>query len=184
MVKPLVLGVTGASGAGIVPHLIATSPFPLHLIFSPWGKKVYEKEVGPLSSLPSELPIWEADQLDSPLASGSNPTAGMVIAPCSLNTASKIALGIADDLITRAGQVHLKEKRPFILAIRETPLPWVALDNLARLASMGAIIFPLTPPFYEKKSSIDQLLEALAKRIWQLFGHPYPQGYRHDLLEP
>jgi 4-hydroxy-3-polyprenylbenzoate decarboxylase len=104
-------------------------------------------------------------QINAPIASGSFPTRGMAIVPCSMATLAAIAHGMADNLIRRSADVCIKERRPLLLMPRETPLSAIHLENMAKLANLGVTIMPPDPPFYFKLSSVDQIVEYFAYRI-------------------
>jgi len=112
-----------------------------------------------------ELTVFGREDWHAPLASGSSPPDGMVLCPCSMGTVAKIAAGLADDLIGRAADVALKEKRPLIVVPRETPLSILHLENLLRLARAGAIILPPAPGFYHRPTSIEALVDFVVARI-------------------
>jgi len=114
--------------------------------------------------------IYDENDIDAPLASGTFKHDGMVIAPCSIKTASSIAYGIADNLIVRAADVTLKERRRLILAVRETPLHLGHLRTFVRLAEIGAIIFPPVISFYHNPKSLEDLIDHIASRIIELLG--------------
>jgi len=114
--------------------------------------------------------LYEEDDLTAPISSGSFKHDGMVIAPCSVKTASCIAYGITDNLITRAADVTLKEKRKLIILIRETPLHLGHLRMLTRLAEIGAIIMPPVPAFYIRPKTLDDIINHTIARIMDLLG--------------
>ena len=114
--------------------------------------------------------FYEEDDLTAPISSGSFKHDGMVIAPCSIKTASCIAYGITDNLITRAADVTLKEKRKLIILIRETPLHLGHLKMLTRLAEIGAIIMPPVPAFYIRPKTLDDIINYTVARIMELLG--------------
>jgi 4-hydroxy-3-polyprenylbenzoate decarboxylase len=177
----LVVAVTGATGAHAARLLVHKSPWPVSLLASHWGKDVYTREVGPFEDLVAAAEsFYPNDQLSAPPASGSVPTAGMVILPCTTDMLAKVANGIADTLITRAAHCHLKERRPLVLCVRETPWSLVDVHNAAAAADAGATIMPLSPPFYmfgdrpPAAISMDDLLDVFADRILSCLGHPAP----------
>src|SRR5262249_44106970 len=121
--------------------------------------------------------------LASPFASGSNAVDATVILPCSSSTAAKIAAGIGDTLITRAAQVALKERRRLIVAGRGAPLSPLHRQAPSRRAREGAVILPLSPPWYGRPRSIDDLVTATTDKLLRLLGVPVPGGWREEELE-
>ena len=175
----LVLAVTGATGIHAARLLIQKSPWPVTVVVSDWGENVCAREIGQLTDLTGQATqVLEDEDLSASIASGSVATAGMVVLPCTTNTLGKIACGIADTLITRAAHCHLKERRKLVLCIRESPWSLIDLDNARKTAAAGAIIMPLSPPFYMagKKSpgSVTgaELLEAFIDRVLAVLGCP------------
>jgi len=112
------------------------------------------------------------------IASGSYPSEAMVVIPCSVGTLGRIANGIASHLIERAADVTLKERRPLVLCIRETPLNKVHIRNMSLAADAGATIFPLIPTFYNRPSDIDAMADEFANRVLAHLGLPQPNAYR------
>ena len=112
------------------------------------------------------------------IASGSYPSDGMVVIPCSMGTLARIANGIASQLIERAADVCLKEKRPLVLCVRETPLNKIHIRNMYRAADAGATIFPLIPAFYNQPASLDVAAREFAARVLAHIGLPQPDAYR------
>src|SRR5882672_3986061 len=112
------------------------------------------------------------------IASGSYPTDAMVVLPCSVGTLARIANGIAVQLIERAADVSLKEKRPLVLCVRETPLSKIHIRNLYRAADAGATVFPLIPAFYFRPTSLDAMASEFAYRVLAHIGLPQPDAYR------
>ena len=174
----LVLGITGATGACAAKALMAKSPWPVALVASRWGRDVYERECGPLEQLAGQAArVFQDDDLAAPIASGSVPTAGMVILPCSCDMLGRVASGLGDTLIARAAHCHLKERRPLILCVRETPWPLTTIDNARTVAAAGGIIMPMSPPYYMTAGrepadvSLADLLDAYVDRIFALLGH-------------
>lgn len=167
----VLVGVCGASGLiyarRTLEHLLASPGVRVHVVASPAAFAVADAEggredfVAMLSRAHHQHP---PDRLDACVASGSFPLAGMVVAPCSLHTAMALAAGLADDLLLRAGQVCLKERRPLILLLRETPLAAHHLRHLAELSEAGAIVMPAAPGFYHRPATIEQLADPLVLR--------------------
>jgi 4-hydroxy-3-polyprenylbenzoate decarboxylase len=125
----------------------------------------------------TNVTLLDPDDFFAPVASGSFRHDGMVIAPCSVGTAGRIANGISSDLISRAADVALKEKRPLVLVVRETPLSLIHLHNLVRLAEAGATILPASPSFYSHPSSIDDLVDTVVHRALQCLGCTVPDAH-------
>jgi len=187
---PLVLAMTGASGAPYAVRLLEVllrGGHEVHLLISPSGQAVIKQELGrevdlknfALSQL---LPDVAACELSgklifhqhgdyfAPVASGSFLTRGMVICPCSGSTLSGIAHGSSLNLIQRAADVHLKEKRRLILVPRETPLSLVYLDNLRKVAEAGAVVLPAMPGWYHGVRTLDDLIDFIVARILDQLG--------------
>jgi 4-hydroxy-3-polyprenylbenzoate decarboxylase len=173
--KRLIVGITGASGAIYGVRLLEQLrelPVETHLIVTRWARITIEHETGRSFSAVRELADFtysEGDQAAA-LSSGSFVTEGMIIVPCSMKTVSALATGFAHNLICRAADVVLKERRPLVLAIRETPLHSVHLRNLATLSDMGAVIAPPVPAFYAKPSSLDEMVDYTVIRLLDQLG--------------
>ncbi len=167
-----VVGITGASGAVYGVRLLEELPGRKTVIVSRDGARIAEMELGisleQIHALADEH--YANDDLCSPLASGSARFDAMVIAPCSASTMSKIAYGIADNLITRAGSVALKERRQLVLIIRETPLSAIHLGNLERLSSAGAVVLPACPAFYPMPESVSDMVDFVVGRALDALG--------------
>ena len=112
------------------------------------------------------------------ISSGSYPADGMVVVPCSGGTLAAIANGVSSNLLQRAAEVTLKERRPLILAFRETPLSLVHIENMRRVTRAGAVVYPLTPAFYTRPQGVDAILEQLTARILDLLQLPHSMGER------
>jgi 4-hydroxy-3-polyprenylbenzoate decarboxylase len=112
------------------------------------------------------------------IASGSYPADAMVVIPCSVGTLARIANGVASQLIERAADVCLKEKRPLVLCVRETPLSKIHIRNMYRAADAGATIFPLIPAFYNRPASVDEMAHEFANRVLAHIGLPQPNAFR------
>jgi len=171
----VVVGVTGASGTPYALDLLRAlkrAGIPAFLVLSEGAKRVIAAELGEgegeLLSLASE--VFAEDDLAAPIASGSFSTRGMVVVPTSQATLAKIAHGIADNLVTRAAFVHLKEKRPLVLVPRETPLPLPALRAMTLAAEAGAVILPASPGFYHRPRKIEDLLRFITQRVLDQLG--------------
>ena len=121
---------------------------------------------------PGQLVVFGREDWMSPMASGSNPADAMVVCPCTMGTLGAIAGGLADNLIERAADVMLKERRPLILVPRETPLSTIHLENMLRLSRAGAVILPPEPGFYTRPKSVDDMIDFVVARILDQLGIP------------
>ncbi|WP_077964997.1 UbiX family flavin prenyltransferase [Ensifer adhaerens] len=175
----IVLGVTGASGAAIgvriAERLAEVENVELHLVLSPAAHRTLAHEVG-ADALPSLLSMaartYDHADIGAAIASGSFSTAGMIVAPCSMRTLAAIAAGMADNLVVRAADVHLKERRRLVLMARETPLHLGHLRNMCAVTEMGAIIMPPVPAFYHRPESVEAIVDHLAARAIDLLALP------------
>jgi 4-hydroxy-3-polyprenylbenzoate decarboxylase len=177
----IVLGVTGASGSIFaVEFLRRVAEEESYLILSRWGRSVLHQETGLTAENLANFAkkIFSNDDLNSPLASGSNPFDAFVILPCSVSTLGKIAHGIGDNLITRCAAVALKERRKLIICVRETPLSTIDLENAHKLSMAGAIIMPVSPPFYQKPQSLPDLINGFVDKVRGTVGLPVDAGWR------
>ena len=182
---PIVIAVTGASGAPIALatlRALAAARLPVSLVVSAGAEAVIREECGIPSAEWDGLARNRYDDADlsAPIASGSRPTRGMAIVPCSGNTAAKVALGLSDTLITRAAQVHLKERRRLVVVPRETPLSTLALRHLTTLSELGVVVVMASPPYYTHPKSVDEQTEYLAGKLLDQFGvsHSLYPGWR------
>lgn len=168
--KQIILAISGASGSVYGVRLLQAlkaSKVVVHLIISPTAAINLRLETG---MSPDDLArladhTYAANDLAAPISSGSFPIDGMVVAPCSTKTLAAIAHGYSDNLITRAADVALKEKRPLILVPRETPLSQIHLENMLTLARAGAIVLPASPGFYHSPKTIDDLVDHIVGKI-------------------
>ena len=178
-----VLAVTGASGAiyakTLIEHLYKKG-LSVQCLVSNIGKKVWEWEIGGSVSemLPPEIALYAEDDWRAPVASGSVRADAMIIIPCSMGTLAAIAQGLARNVIHRAADVMLKEKRPLILVPRETPLNTIHLENMLRLARAGATILPAMPGFYHRPEKIQDMVDFVVGRILDHL------GINHELIKP
>jgi 4-hydroxy-3-polyprenylbenzoate decarboxylase len=171
----LIVAITGCSGVAYGVRLLEACKklgIETDLIVSQTAEKLLELELGKNIKDISKLAKrnYSQDDLEAPLASGSVKTDGMVIAPCSMKTLGAIASGIADNLITRAADVTLKEGRPLVLVPRETPLNLIHLENMVKLRLAGATILPAMPGFYHKPKEISELIDFIVGRILDVLG--------------
>ena len=179
MTKPerprLVVGVSGASGVTYGLRVLDACrelSVESHLIFSKAAALTLVQETS-LSVAEAQARadvIHKVGDVGASVASGSFPTLGMIIAPCSVRTMSEIATGVTSSLLTRAADVTLKERRPLVLMVRETPLHLGHLRTMVRLAEMGAIIAPPLPAFYAKPATLEDMVDQSVGRALDLFG--------------
>ena len=179
---PVVVGVSGASGAPIavrVLQALRAAETPVALVVSEGAGALLQEECGlSPSDLSAYATVTYSDrELGAPIASGSRPTRGMVVVPCSANTVAQIANGLSGTLITRAAHVHLKERRKLVVVPRETPLPTPMLRNLTTLSELGVVVLDAAPPFYLHPKSVDDLTGYLAGKVLDHLGVPH-QLYR------
>ena len=174
MVKRIIVGITGATGAvfGIrVLESLKAAQIETHLVLSKWGLQTVEHETGrklaDLEALASV--VHGTGNLAATISSGSFRTAGMIVAPCSMRTVGAIAHGYGENLVHRAADVILKERRRLVLVPRETPLSEIHLENLLKLARMGVCILPPMPAFYNKPATLDDMVDHIVARVLDQF---------------
>jgi polyprenyl P-hydroxybenzoate/phenylacrylic acid decarboxylase-like protein len=176
MKKRLIVGITGATGAvygvEILKVLNSVSEWESHVILSDAGALNLWHELGMKRKELEKLAdvAYHPKDIAATIASGSFLTDGMVVAPCSMKTLAGVAHAFSDNLITRAADVILKERRRLVLMTREAPLNLAHLRNMAAVTEMGGIIFPPVPAFYAKPKSIDELVAHSVARVLDLFG--------------
>lgn len=173
--KKLVIGITGATGAiyaiRMLEHIQTLSDVESHLIVSSSGVLNMQYELGIGKKEVSALAdyVYNINDVGATLASGAFDTAGMIIVPCSMRTLAACAHGLSDNLITRAADVHLKERRRLVLAVRETPFNLAHLRNMTAVTEMGGIIFPPLPAFYHHPKTLDDMVQHTVARMLGLF---------------
>ena len=179
----LVIGLSGASGVaygirlleacaelGIESHLVMTKPAEMTI--------GYETKLSPKQVAAKADYTYAVTDIAAPIASGSFKTRGMIVAPCSVRTMSEIATGVTTNCLTRAADVMLKERRPLVLMVRETPLHLGHLRSMTALAEMGAIILPPVPAFYSEPRTLSDLVDQMVGRTLDLFGYDWPDVKR------
>ena len=185
----LVVGVTGATGAVYAQRLLLRARelgIETHLIVTPAGVLNLHHELGLERRQVEAL----ADRSYAPgdvgacLASGSFDASAMVIAPCSMKTLAAVAHGFGDNLLTRAADVMLKERRPLLLMVRETPFNLAHLRNMCAVTEMGGIVFPPLPAFYHRPASIDEMVADTVERVLQMLRLPGAEPQRWQGLKP
>jgi flavin prenyltransferase len=175
MVRRIIVGITGATGAIFGLRLLEAlkaAEVETHLVLSTWGRKTVEHETGlTLADLQARASVVHgSENMAATISSGSFRTEGMIIAPCSMRTTAAIAHGNGDNLVHRAADVVLKERRRLVLVPRETPLSEVHLENLLKLARMGVCILPPMPAFYNRPASLDDMVDHIVARVLDQFG--------------
>lgn len=181
---PVVLGVTGASGAPYACRLVnclMDAGVETHMIVSPHGRQLFADEMGMtnvtteslLGRKDSRLILHRYRDVGATIASGSTPTRGMIVCPCSSNSLAMIAAGMGDNLINRAAQVTLKEHRRLIVVPREAPMSQLEIENCLRLSRAGAIICPASPGFYMLPKTIDDLIDFVVAKLLDLVHVPH-----------
>lgn len=171
----LVIGISGASGAALGIRLLQvcqSRKLETHLVISKAGEITIAQEtdftVSEVKALASH--VHKSADIGAAIASGSYPTLGMVVAPCSIRSMSEIATGVTSSLLTRAADVCLKERRKLILAVRETPFHTGHLRTLTQLSEMGAIIAPPVPAFYTRPQTTDEIVDQFTGHLLRLMG--------------
>ena len=175
MTKRLVIGITGATGSiyaiRMLEKIKAIPNVESHLIISPSGVLNIKYELGLERKQVNALAdvVHSFRDVGATLASGAFDTSGMLILPCSMRTLAACAHGFSDNLITRAADVHLKERRRLVLAVRETPFNLAHLRNMTAVTEMGGIIFPPLPAFYHHPQTLDEMINHTVARMLSLF---------------
>jgi flavin prenyltransferase len=181
---PIVVGITGASGAPYAVRLLqalTAAHRPVSLIISKYGMRLLATESGiesmdalrdavGIDAWASYVEVFSNDDRGARPASGSSVTSGMVVCPCSMGTLSAIAVGASRSLIERAADVTLKERRKLVLVPRETPLSAIHLGNMLRLARAGAVVMPASPGFYHRPKEVSDLIDFVVARILDQLG--------------
>jgi len=193
LLQNLTIATTGASGSVFLRQLLAAAERDkrvqtVNFIASDSGLRVMAEELGikgrshllpQLLGKPSRKIRQQSNaDIGANVASGSYPADAMVVLPCSMGTLARIANGIASQLIERAADVCLKEKRPLVLCVRETPLNKIHIRNMYRAADAGATVFPLIPAFYNLPGSLDAMAKEFAYRVLAHLGLPQADAYR------
>ena len=170
MTRRVVVGVSGASGAVIavrIVDLLATLGVAIDLVISSAAERTlaHEVDAGAADRLRARAAVAHGiDDIGATIASGSYPVAGMIVAPCSMRTLAAIAHSLSDNLLVRAADVQLKERRPLILLARETPLHLGHLRAMTAATEMGAVIMPPVPAFYRRPDSVAAIVDHIARR--------------------
>jgi 4-hydroxy-3-polyprenylbenzoate decarboxylase len=177
--KRLIIALTGATGVTYAVRLLevlrATTEIETHLIISDAGIMSLNQEVGMKKKQIEVMAdvAYNVGDIGAAIASGSFKTMGMIVAPCSMKTLASVALGLSENLISRAADVTLKERRRLVMMVRETPLNLAHLRNMTAVTEMGGIIFPPLPSFYQHPASIAEIIDHSVGRVLDLFNIPH-----------
>ena len=181
----LIVGMTGATGVIYGVRLLQRlkeAGVDTHLVISKWGARTLLHETPftreQVEALATE--VYQPNDMGAAIASGSFQASGMIIAPCSVKTLGAIAHGYGDSLVHRAADVMLKEKRRLLLAVREAPLSEIHLENMLKLARMGAVILPPMPAFYNHPQTVDDIVNHIVARVLDQLEIPAPFAKRWD----
>lgn len=188
---PVTLAITGASGAPYAVRLLEVlngAGVPVRLVVSRTGWRLLEEEAGIRGEGElrertgdwSRVLLYDDQDRGATPASGSAPSRGMVVCPCSMGTLASIAQGISRSLIERSADVCLKERRPLVLVPRETPYSVIHLENMLRLSRAGAVVMPASPGFYHRPGTIAELVDFVVGRILAHIGVDVPLGPRWE----
>jgi 4-hydroxy-3-polyprenylbenzoate decarboxylase len=171
----LIVGITGATGTiygvRLLEQLRAIG-LETHLVMSRWGARtlVHETNYTPKDVQQLATHVHAINDQSAPISSGSFLTRGMIVAPCSMRTVAAIATGYGDNLLHRAADVIIKERRTLVLVIRESPLSEIHLENLLKLARMGVVICPAMPAFYQQPKTVDEIVHQTVVRVLDQVG--------------
>lgn len=176
MSNKIVIAISGASGS-IYPKLLIEKLLKvkdqweaLSVVMSNNAKEIWKSEIGNEDYLTYPIKFYEKNDFSAPFASGSARYNIMIVAPCSMGTLGRIATGISNDLVTRAADVILKERRKLILMVRDTPYNLIHIKNMEQVTLAGGIVCPATPSFYSMPSTIEELAATVVDRVLDLAG--------------
>jgi 4-hydroxy-3-polyprenylbenzoate decarboxylase len=186
----LVVGIGGASGAPYAKRLLdflaregQSAGVSVDLIFTPTGRLVWKQEIGAEPDYPG-FRAWKNNDLTAPFASGSSLHDAMCIVPCSAAGLARVAYGVSTDLVGRAADVMLKERKRLVLLLRETPISLVHARAIAQVVEAGAFVMPATPSFYSNPGSIGELVDTVVARLLDRLGVPNELMRRWDGISP
>ena len=186
----LVVGIGGASGAPYAKRLLdflardgAATGVAVDLVFTHTGRLVWKQEVGSEPDYPA-FRLWKNQDLTAPFASGSSLYDAMCVVPCSAAGLSRIAYGVSTDLVGRAADVMLKERKRLVLLLRETPISLVHARAIAQVVEAGAFVMPATPSFYSNPTSVGELVDTVVARLLDRLGLPNELMRRWDGISP
>src|ERR1700691_1142398 len=171
----ILVAITGASGALYAQRLLDNldpRAHEIHVVQSNYAQQVIAEELPGGLKLPEGAKLHSLKSMNAPFASGSNPPDAMVVVPCTMGTMGRIAHGYSEDVLLRAADVVLKEKKKLILVSRETPLSLIHVKNMELLLLAGAIILPANPSFYSGANSVQQIVDTVVARVLDHIGIP------------
>jgi 4-hydroxy-3-polyprenylbenzoate decarboxylase len=179
MTKPLIVGITGATGIIYGVRLLERlkeAGVETHLVISRWGGRTLVHETSHSREEVEALAtaVYAPSDMGALIASGSFQAVGMVVVPCSAKTLGAIAHGVGDNLIHRAADVTLKERRRLVLVVREAPLSGIHLENMLTVSRHGGVVLPPVPAFYQHPKTINDLVDHTVGRVCDQFGFEYP----------
>lgn len=176
MTKRLIIGISGASGAPYAERVLSflrdnreELDLDVHMVFSKMGRLVWREEVG-IDPESYGFPIFGSGDFTAPMASGSARFDAMVVVPCSAGSLARIAHGVSADLVGRAADVMLKERKPLVLVLRESPYSLVQLKNMVAVTQAGALVMPASPSFYSKPDGMTAFIDTVTARILDQLG--------------
>jgi 4-hydroxy-3-polyprenylbenzoate decarboxylase len=185
----LVVGISGATGAPYAKRLLdflaahgEAHGVSVDLVFTPTGKQVWKEELGVEPRYP--FTVWKNQDFTAPFASGSALYDGMVVVPCSAGALSRIAYGMSVDLLGRAADVMLKERRRLVLVLRETPISLVHARAMVQAIEAGAMVLPASPSFYSGARTVEALVDTVVARVLDKLGLPNELMKRWEGLAP
>ncbi|WP_371100454.1 UbiX family flavin prenyltransferase [Streptomyces sp. PU_AKi4] len=183
--RTITLAVTGAGGTRMARHVLSALErddrvVHVDLLVSPNGRKLVAHEFGsaedadPVATLLGEpsakVTAWNSDAWEGPHSSGSYPSWGMIVVPCSLGTVGRVAQGQSSALIERAADICLKERRPLVLCVRETPFNLIHLRNMTQVTEAGGTVYPMIPTYYNLPETVEQMFEEFTERLLGFVG--------------
>ncbi len=182
------VGITGASGHAYARALIRAlleAGHEVDLAVTGAGEKVLRHELGLARADLAEpgVRVFDADAVEAPPSSGTALTGGVILCPCSMGTLARVAVGFSSNLVERAADVALKEGRPLVVVPREAPLSEIHLENLLRIAKLGAIVLPAAPGFYHRPKHLDDLVDHVVGKILDRLGVEHSRGARWSGLD-
>jgi flavin prenyltransferase len=175
----ILVAISGASGAPYAVRFLERCPGEKDLVVSRWAREILRDETGrSVEDLrPLVRNVYPENAMATPPASGSNGYDAMVVIPCSVSTVARIRHGLADNLVTRAAETMLKERRRLVLCVRETPLSSAALENAAWLSHEGVVVMPCAPPFYKHPRTLEELVDHFVDKVLGVLGAADPRPF-------